>query len=86
MLHYWVRFWPGADDPAEVVRWALAREVHAGFSVVGSPHATVEEVGDALEWLYSVFTSIPDILLLLTDELVVVDDGSRSTDRSADPA
>ena len=41
-------FWPGADDPAEVVRWALAREVHAGFSVVGSPHATVEEVGDAL--------------------------------------
>ena len=41
-------FWPGADDPAEVVRWALAREVHAGFSVVGSPHATVEEVGHAL--------------------------------------
>ena len=41
-------FWPGADDPAEVVRWARAREVHAGFSVVGSPHASVEEVGDAL--------------------------------------
>ena len=41
-------FWPGADDPAEVVRWARARELHAGFSVVGSPHASVEEVGDAL--------------------------------------
>jgi len=41
-------FWPGADDPAEVVRWARAREVHAGFSVVGSPHASVEEVGAAL--------------------------------------
>jgi hypothetical protein len=41
-------FWPGADDPAEVVRWARARELHAGFSVVGSPHASVEEVGEAL--------------------------------------
>jgi hypothetical protein len=41
-------FWPGPDDPAEVVRWARAREVHAGFSVVGSPHASVEEVGAAL--------------------------------------
>jgi hypothetical protein len=41
-------FWPGAADAAEVVRWARAREVRVGFSVVGSPHATVQEVGDAL--------------------------------------
>jgi len=41
-------FWPGADNPAEVVRWARAREVHAGFSVVGSPHASAAEVGAAL--------------------------------------
>jgi hypothetical protein len=42
-------FWPGAGDPAEVVRWAQARELRVGFSVVGSPHATVGEVRDALE-------------------------------------
>ena len=24
-------FWPGADDPAAVVRWARARELHAGL-------------------------------------------------------
>jgi hypothetical protein len=42
-------FWPGADDAPDVVRWARAREVQVGFSVVGSPHATVEEVGEALE-------------------------------------
>jgi hypothetical protein len=41
-------FWPGPDDPAEVVRWARARELHAGFSVVGAPHASVDEVGRAL--------------------------------------
>jgi hypothetical protein len=41
-------FWPGAHDPAEVVRWARARELRVGFSVVGSPHATVQEVGEAL--------------------------------------
>jgi hypothetical protein len=41
-------FWPGATDPAEVVRWARAREVRVGFSVVGSPRATVEDVGQAL--------------------------------------
>ncbi len=41
-------FFPGAADAAEVVRWARAREVRVGFSVVGSPHATVEEVGEAL--------------------------------------
>ena len=41
-------FWPGAADVAEVVRWARAREVKVGFSVVGSPHATVDEVREAL--------------------------------------
>jgi hypothetical protein len=41
-------FWPGPDDPAEVVRWARARGLAAGFSIVGSPEATVQEVGDAL--------------------------------------
>ena len=41
-------FWPGAADVAEVIRWARAREVSVGFSVVGSPHATVEEVREAL--------------------------------------
>ena len=41
-------FWPGADNPPEVVRWARDRLLPAGFSVVGSPHATVEQVGEAL--------------------------------------
>jgi hypothetical protein len=41
-------FWPGVDNPAEVVSWARDRSVPAGFSVVGSPHATVQEVGEAL--------------------------------------
>jgi hypothetical protein len=41
-------FFPGAADAAEVVRWARARELKVGFSVVGSPHATVDEVWDAL--------------------------------------
>jgi hypothetical protein len=41
-------FWPGADNPAEVVSWARDRSLPAGFSVVGSPHATVEQVGEAL--------------------------------------
>jgi hypothetical protein len=47
-------FWPGPDDPAEVVRWARARELRVGFSIVGSPEATVEEVDEALklrDWL-----------------------------------
>jgi hypothetical protein len=47
-------FWPGAEDPAEVVRWARARELPVGFSIVGSPEATVEEVDAALklrDWL-----------------------------------
>jgi hypothetical protein len=42
-------FWPGPDDPAEVVRWARARELRVGFSIVGSPEATVEEVDTALK-------------------------------------
>jgi hypothetical protein len=41
-------FWPGLDNPAELVRWARDRQLPAGFSVVGSPHATVEQVGEAL--------------------------------------
>jgi hypothetical protein len=41
-------FWPGADKPAEVVEWARERSFPAGFSVVGAPYATVEEIGDAL--------------------------------------
>jgi hypothetical protein len=41
-------FWPGPENPAEVVRWAGERSLPAGFSVVGSPQATVEEVGEAL--------------------------------------
>jgi predicted ATPase len=31
------------------VRWARARELRAGFSVVGSPKATVKEVCEALK-------------------------------------
>jgi hypothetical protein len=41
-------FWPGADNAAELMSWARDRSLPAGFSVVGSPHATVEEVGEAL--------------------------------------
>jgi hypothetical protein len=41
-------FWPGADDLAGVVRWVRTRQLRAGFSIVGAPRATVEEVGDAL--------------------------------------
>ena len=28
-------FWPGADNPAEIVSWAGDRSLPAGFSVVG---------------------------------------------------
>jgi sugar/nucleoside kinase (ribokinase family) len=42
-------FWPGADKPAEVVEWARERSFPAGFSVVGSPQATVEQVRAALD-------------------------------------
>lgn len=40
-------FWPGPANPAEVVRWARERELHAGFQVLATD-ATVEEVGHAL--------------------------------------
>jgi hypothetical protein len=41
-------FWPGAAGAEEVVRWARERELAVGFSVVGSPEATVEDVRRAL--------------------------------------
>jgi hypothetical protein len=41
-------FWPGAANRDEVLTWARAREVRAGFSIVGAPDATVQEVGEAL--------------------------------------
>lgn len=41
-------FWPGAGDPAELLRWARERLVAVGFSVVATD-ATVAEVGAALE-------------------------------------
>jgi hypothetical protein len=41
-------FWPGAADPAEVLRWARERRVDVGFSVVAT-EATVGQVGAALE-------------------------------------
>ena len=40
-------FWPGTDDPAELVRWARERTVDVGFSVVATD-ATVEQIGAAL--------------------------------------
>jgi alkanesulfonate monooxygenase SsuD/methylene tetrahydromethanopterin reductase-like flavin-dependent oxidoreductase (luciferase family) len=40
--------WPGADDAAAAVRWVRARKQVVGFSIVGSPEATVEQVGEAL--------------------------------------
>ncbi len=40
-------FWPGADDPAEVWRWARERTLDVGFSVVATD-ATVEQIGAAL--------------------------------------
>lgn len=41
--------WPGTEDPEQLLRWVRERELEAGFSVVGAPHATVEEIGAALE-------------------------------------
>lgn len=40
--------WPGADDAAAALRWARAHQLDVGFSIVGSPGATVEQVGEAL--------------------------------------
>jgi hypothetical protein len=40
--------WPGTEERAQLLRWAGERELAAGFSVVGAPRATVEEIGAAL--------------------------------------
>ncbi len=61
-------FWPGAADPAEVVRWARARELHAGFSVVGAPHASVEQVGEAL--------ALRERLAALAAQAAILDDAA----------
>lgn len=52
-------FWPGPANPAEVVRWAAARTVAAGFSVLSSD-ATVAEIGRALELRRAVFDLVAD--------------------------
>jgi hypothetical protein len=41
-------FYPGAADPAAFARWIAANRVPVGFSVIGSPDATLAEVGAAL--------------------------------------
>ena len=41
-------FWPGSANVEEVVEWVRARQHRAGFSIVGAPGATVEEVTEAL--------------------------------------
>jgi hypothetical protein len=42
-------FYPGAADPAAFARWIAANRVPVGFSVIGSPDATLAEVGAALD-------------------------------------
>jgi hypothetical protein len=42
-------FYPGAADPAAFGRWVGANRLAVGFSVIGSPDATLAEVGAALE-------------------------------------
>jgi hypothetical protein len=42
-------FWPGAGDRAAVAQWASDHELRVGFSVVGAPDATVDEVRRALD-------------------------------------
>jgi hypothetical protein len=41
-------FYPGASDPAAFGRWVDANRLAIGFSVIGSPDATLAEVSDAL--------------------------------------
>ena len=41
-------FYPGSAEPAAFARFVAANQVRVGFSVIGSPGATVEEVGEAL--------------------------------------
>jgi hypothetical protein len=42
-------FYPGAADPAAFRRWVEANRLAVGFSVIGSPDATLAEVGAALD-------------------------------------
>src|SRR6185295_15883070 len=42
-------FYPGASDPAAFRRWVAANRLDVGFSVIGSPDATLAEVGAALD-------------------------------------
>ncbi|MEA2384914.1 MAG: hypothetical protein QOH72_4885 [Solirubrobacteraceae bacterium] len=42
-------FYPGAAGPAAFARWVAANRVPVGFSVIGSPDATLAEVGAALD-------------------------------------
>jgi hypothetical protein len=42
-------FYPGVADPAAFGRWIAANRVPVGFSVIGSPDATLDEVGAALD-------------------------------------
>jgi hypothetical protein len=42
-------FYPGASDPAAFRRWVASNRLPVGFSVIGSPDATLAEVGAALE-------------------------------------
>jgi hypothetical protein len=42
-------FYPGAADPAAFGRWVGANRLPVGFSVIGSPDATLAEVGAALD-------------------------------------
>jgi len=41
-------FYPGASDPAAFRRWVERNRLPVGFSVIGSPDATLAEVGAAL--------------------------------------
>jgi hypothetical protein len=41
-------FYPGTDEPAVFARWVAANRLAVGFSVIGSPDATLAEVSDAL--------------------------------------
>ena len=42
-------FYPGAAEPAAFARWVAANRLGIGFSVIGSPSATLAEVGAALD-------------------------------------
>jgi hypothetical protein len=42
-------FYPGADEPSVFARWVAANRLVVGFSVIGSPDATLAEVGAALD-------------------------------------